>query len=103
MLSVPKGEAAGPVSEVAGVQLQLQASFPGSAYLELEAMPTAPIVAELFAVLSSILGFYQDTAGSWSRWPFVWSRHASIQSLYLEGFSAPFANRYDVLPASSIH
>lgn len=56
-------------SDDTGARLQTQARLSGSGHLEqfLPPLPVAPEVAELFAVLSSILGFHQDTAGNWSR------------------------------------
>ena len=81
-------QVAGEVSEGPGVQLQLQADFSGGAERQLVAVPAAPMVAELFAVLSSVLGFYEDTAGSWSRYGatcvygFAWALYPIPYTLY---------------------
>ncbi len=64
-----QGEADSRGLEGRGARLQLRAGRTASTRLQraLHPLPAVSPLAELFAVLSSTLGFKQDTAGSWSK------------------------------------
>ena len=68
-LGVVQGEADSRGLEGRGARLQLRAGRTASTRLQRALHPLPPVspLAELFAVLSSTLGFKQDTAGNWSK------------------------------------
>ena len=69
-----QGEADSRGLEGRGARLQLRAGRTASTRLQraLHPLPAVSPLAELFAVLSSTLGFKQDTAGSWSKCVSTW-------------------------------
>ena len=64
-----QGEADSRGLEGRGARLQLRAGRTASTRLQRALHPLPPVspLAELFAVLSSTLGFKQDTASNWSK------------------------------------